>query len=111
MNEQPTLGGWDRALIGMNQAADAADQAIPDWSVRALACVLELCQRGGEFTVEDAIELAAKKGIPTPATNRAWGGIIRRAALMGQARNTGRFAYYRNPTNHRRPVAVWEPLR
>lgn len=88
-------------LEGMRAAEDAANRAVEGWSETALEAVKEVGARLGRFTVE---ELRNASVLEAPTDQRAWGGVIQRAARLGIIVRDG---YSTSKTSNGAPVYVW----
>lgn len=62
---------------------------------------------GQQFTTEMVREYAEQMGLPDPPDKRAWGGVIRRAAMSGLMVKKG-WTTSRNPKVHCSPTSLWE---
>jgi len=67
---------------GIKQAIDNADDTHERWSEKAYKFLTNWIKTQYEFMTED-VRLASEKEIPKPPSNRAWGGIVVRAARAG----------------------------
>lgn len=67
---------------GMQRAVDHANAVNKDWSEKAYAFLKEFIQKNTMFMTED-VRYASQGIVPSPPTQRAWGSIIRRAAVEG----------------------------
>lgn len=94
--------------IGMTQAINHADLLFTNWSSRAYALLETYIQRhrGERFLAEDVRIWAASHGLTEPPHNRAWGGVIARAAKTGVITFLG-YEKTKNPKAHRTPAALW----
>ena len=91
--------------IGMAQAEDHANYVHEDWSVNAFNFLLRNLPED-PFMGEEIIK-AARGIIPEPPDPRAWGPIIRKAALSGFIKRVG-YGKARKPSGHAHPVAIWQ---
>lgn len=89
-------------------AISHADHAHSGWSVEAYEYLCRYAEIATDFTCEDVRLYAEKKGLPKAPTARAWGGIMRHGSMAGVIRHTGIYRPISDPSNHLRPVAVWE---
>ena len=89
-------------LAGMVAAEEAANRAVAGWSEVALDMIFEYGQQLGQFTIE-SIRLAS--GLPSPTSNKAWGGVVQSAARKGYIRRVG-FAPSRSSNGL--PMTLWE---
>lgn len=90
---------------GMAQAIAHAEQTVPDWSDQAYGFLLQYIAKHPEFMAEEVRE-ASVGIVPEPPSNRAWGGVIRRAALAGKIFRIG-FQSVKNPRAHAAPCTLW----
>jgi len=88
---------------GMRRAEDAANDRVPSWSEVAFQFVKLYAQqhRGARFIGRDITEAAAKRGIESPASPKAWGAPIQRAVRERVIRKLG---YAPDPNRHMSPV-------
>ncbi len=84
--------------------------ADPAWYSEATAVVKILCKRDRDFTTDDAWELLDHTGLKTPEP-RALGAIIRKLSKDGSILSTGQYKKSIRKECHRRPLAVWRPVR
>ena len=95
---------------GIKQAIDNADDTHDKWSEKAYKFLLDYIKYGEgrdqyEFMTED-VRVASESAIPKPPSNRAWGGVILRAAKAGLINRVG-FSNVKNAKAHRTPATVW----
>ena len=101
---------------GIQQAVDHAEQVEPGWSDLAYQFVLEFVNeyapRMGieEFLTEDVRAWAHNEGLSRPPSARAWGGVIRRAAIAKRIRSNGT-RQVKNPNAHCANATVWQIVR
>lgn len=88
----------------------AAAYANPDWYQEAEAAVMILVRKGEDFTTDDVWHLLHHTGLKTPEP-RAMGSIIRSFAKERFIRDAGYYRKSMRPECHRRPLAVWRPIR
>jgi len=93
---------------GIDRAVSHADSVEPQWSEQAYQFLLTFLTHNREFMAEDVRE-ASIGIVPEPPSNRAWGGVIVRAAKAGYIRKAG-FKKVRNSRAHCTPAAVWQSL-
>lgn len=97
-------------------AADLRDQAIEkvaenanaQWMKDASWAVLMMAYKGGEFTTDDI--LAAYPQLEGVREPRAWGAIMRQAAVGKTIVATGRYKASTRRKSHARPKMVWRSL-
>lgn len=91
---------------GIRRALQRADDTHGEWKERAYDFLLEYLKGlEGEFMAEE-VRVASLETIPAPPSNRAWGGIILKAARAGLIRQVG-FRSVKNPRAHCAIVGVW----
>jgi len=76
------------------------------WSERAYLFLLEYIKGKKRFMVEE-MRIASEGIVPEPPSNRAWGGVIRRAVFNKLVRRAG-YKPVSNPKAHCAPCTVWE---
>lgn len=105
---------FDRAIgsalrdQGIERAERKANAMHKDWSETAYDFLKGYIKINPVFQVED-VRYASQGVVPSPKSQRAWGGIIRRAAKEGLIFRAG----YKNVKNilaHRTPAAVWKSV-
>lgn len=97
--------------VGMAEAVDHADEAVPSWSDRALKAIRrflnESALANGEFMTEDfrlwAYQNAA---LPRPPSHRAWGAVVVKARSLALIDRV-RLDSVKNPKAHRANATVW----
>ncbi len=95
---------------GMSRALGSADRKHPDWgddAYRMLVAFARTRAVGGTFISEEVQAYAYALGLPKPPEPRAWGSIIRRAAIARVIVSNKTYRTGENPTNHHRPQAEW----
>jgi hypothetical protein len=116
MAEEPDLFDLAEARrrrdAGMERAANHADHVIGRWREKAWEKTCEFLSAHGEntFMGEDIRLFAHGRGLETPPDNRAWGGIIMRAAKRGLITRVG-FGPTKSKNCHANPKSVWKPTR
>lgn len=69
---------------GIADALDHADHEVKHWRDLAYTYLVSYCRRHGEiFTGEDAVDASKRDRMIEPPNDKAWGGVIKRAALAG----------------------------
>lgn len=97
-----------RRDAGIEQAADHADRAVPNWSGDAEAAIGHYCRAhaGQQFLGEDIRQWAEDMQYVSCATDgRAWGAVMRRAAMTGVLRKVG---YAPARSSNLSPKCLWE---
>lgn len=94
--------------IGISIATHHADLLFTNWSSNAYALLETYIQRhrGTQFLAEDIRDWAISHGLPKPPHDRAWGGVISRAAKVGIIKFMG-YEKTKNPKAHRTPASLW----
>lgn len=78
------LTGEELRDAGIEQAINHANEVTPDWSDMAFEKLKEYIKAfPGEFMAENFRSEMALQDFPLPPSARAWGGVIRRAAIAG----------------------------
>lgn len=72
-----------RANVGMQRAADAADRLHSDWSESAFLFLKDYARTHQTFIGEDVSDAHISAGLPQPRDLRAWGGLYQRAQKAG----------------------------
>ena len=98
--------GQRRRDAGMDQAVGNAEQKKPGWPEKALAFI-EMQPIGKVFMVEDIRVYACSRGLPRPPSNRAWGGVIKKARQLGLVKHIG-YAPVKNPAAHAGMASQWQ---
>lgn len=96
------------ANAGMAQSLAAAERRDIDWPDAALGFLHRYARTHAEFTVEEATAEANRLGYGSPNDERAWGSVVRRAAIRGYIRNTHRTQP--RIKGHGSPGPVWQSL-
>lgn len=92
---------------GIKVAMDHADHVNENWSEGAYKLLQEfLKETHGEFMGEHVRSYAAVVDFPLPPSSRAWGGIIRKAALAGLIKKVGH-GQVANPKAHACFASIW----
>jgi hypothetical protein len=89
----------------IEQAAQHADDVLPDWSGRAYAFLQEFARQNANFTIED-VRLASIGTLPAPPHARAWGGVAQRASRSKLLVPEG-FAQSKRDDGHCMNLRVW----
>lgn len=109
MNNQQSLNlfsGQENRDIGIKQAIDNANNKNANWSEQAYNFLLNYMKNHSEFMAEE-VRVASEEIIPLPPSNRAWGGIIRKAFKNDLIESIG-FKSVKNPKAHCAPCNVWK---
>jgi len=93
------------ALEGMQRAEQSANNTHYKWSDTAYSFLIDYSKKYSSFMMEDVI-LASKGSVPEPPTNRAWGGVVRKAAKEGKLVNLG-FQKKKSEGSHSTPAVLW----
>jgi len=62
---------------------------------------------GEEFLGEDVRNFAHEQGLQLPPDNRAWGGVMIRAARAGLIKKNG-YRVCKNRKAHNSPMTIWQ---
>jgi hypothetical protein len=93
---------------GITVAALNTESHVAGWSNMALDKMKEFISINKQpFLVEQVRRFAHSRGLPRPESDRAWGGVVSRAARRGLIRHVG-YAKTSNPLAHNTPAALWE---
>ncbi|MCK1742195.1 hypothetical protein IVA80_15325 [Bradyrhizobium sp. 139] len=81
------------------------------WSRYMLDLVRATCLSRHVLSSDDVFALAdSDAAAPTTHDTRAFGPVMRRAALLGYCKRTNYTVCSVRESNHYRPIAVWESL-
>jgi len=94
--------GWRLAKQGMERASDAEARA-GEWPQRMVDALDELARGGGEFTSEDATDIAG-----VPVSSGAVGAMINAAAQRGDIVWTGKMTTAQRSRSHGAMLKVWQ---
>lgn len=80
-------GGIDAAALrdqGMQRALEHAEEDVKHWGDLAYTFLVSWCRTQADlFTGEDITDASKDRKLIQPATDKAWGQVIRRAARRG----------------------------
>lgn len=112
MYREPELPftGEQLAGAGMRLAAESADDNKKGWSDQAFELLKEFMTMHEKFMCEEFRSYCKSRGLALPPSNRAFGGIIRRAAFGGMIYRID-FARVKNPKAHCANASVWKVNR
>jgi hypothetical protein len=86
----------------------ALEHAGTDWQTQALTHLERfVAGRAEPFAIEDFRAYATDKGLPKPATHKAWGAFPQLAARRGLIRSTDTYRKARSARTHNHPVLLW----
>lgn len=110
-NTQPQLPftGKELAETGMNLALQNAETKKPGWQKNAFRLLIDFIGTRKKFMCEDFRAFCAENGLSIPPSNRAFGGIILKAAKAGMIKRVG-YGQVKNPKAHSANAAVWETI-
>lgn len=92
---------------GMLLAEEHANRKISGWSNAATSYLKGFLSIHSEpFLAEEVREYAKVNGLEDAPSQRAWGGVMTRAARAGIIKNIG-FRLTTNPVAHRTPATLW----
>lgn len=77
------------------------------WSEKAFELLKEFIRTPREFMCEDFRKFCQDKGLIQPGSQRAFGGIIRRAAFAGLIKSIN-YRKVTNPKAHKAFATVWQ---
>lgn len=86
---------------GIKQVENNTDQS---WLDEALAAIEFLAQEQTYINADDVWPLLTSR----PHHNAAMGAVFRRAGNLGVIEPTSQFVSSRRPSNHARPLRVWQ---
>lgn len=92
-------------VVERDQAIATAEAgASPEWKAEALDTVYFVATQKDEFTTDEVwVRLKTKT-----RENRAMGAVMLTAVKLGYVRPTERFSPSLRPSQHRRPLRIWE---
>ena len=97
-------------LLASEAISKAASGADTEWWREAEAAIKLLCKRGTPFTTDAVWYLLDRVGVRTHDP-RALGAVVRAACKDGLIRPTGEYHKSIRKGCHRRPLAVWQPMK
>ena len=97
--------------VGILMSEAHANDHVNDWSDQAMTWVKNFLESWGDetFLTEDIRAFATKYGLKPPPNDRAWGGVICRAAKAKMIVAVG-YAKTSNPNAHRTPATLWRKV-
>ncbi|MEN6641030.1 MAG: hypothetical protein ABFE08_01155 [Armatimonadia bacterium] len=100
------MNGQELKEQGQDLALEHAGQ---DWQQQALEYLQQYVaiKRAEPFAIEDFRAFAVTRGLPQPATHKAWGAFPRLAVKRGLIRSTETYRKARSPRTHAHPVLLW----
>ena len=105
-------GGLDAEALrddGMQRAFDHAEEEVKHWGDLAYTFLVSYCRSQGEiFTGEDVTDASKARGLIQPPNDKAWGRVIRRAALRGVVGRVDNEGVRRK--GHASPCPRWRSL-
>jgi hypothetical protein len=90
----------------IQRGVDHANAVHSNWSDQAFEFLKGYAEINPIFMVED-VRNASKGVVPSPPTDKAWGGVIRKAAFNGIVFRAG-YREVKNVRAHRTPASVWK---
>jgi len=93
---------------GIAQSFHHAADVDDSWPDAALGFLYRYARTHAEFTIEEMTAEADRLGYGSPADSRAWGSIVRRAAIRGFILNT--HTMRPRVKGHGAPGPVWRSL-
>lgn len=96
---------------GIEKAVMHADQQVSNWSDRAYGFLLRfLSNHNGAFMAEEVRSYAVLMDFEMPPHNRAWGGIMLKAAKAGIIERCG-IQKVKNKKAHCANAALWRQVK
>ncbi len=89
---------------GMERAIDHAEREILDWGQGAHAVLMTVAANMPAFLAEDVVAASKSHGLAPPPDGRAWGAVVRRAALKGLIHKIG---YAPARSSNLSPKCLW----
>lgn len=96
--------GARRRDVGIDRAVARANRVSESWSDRAYWLLEQYARRAAQPFLAESFVGYAKGLIEAPPDGRAWGGIVRRAALAGVIVRVG---YAPAETSNHSPKCLW----
>lgn len=90
----------------IQRGVDHADAVHEKWSLQAFEFLKGYAEINPVFMVED-VRNASVGIVPIPPTSKAWGGVVRKAAIAGLVFKAG-YKEVKNVKAHRTPASVWK---
>jgi len=101
-----TAGRLQRDL-GIQRAVENAEAKTPGWTDIARDYLIVFMRSHNQFSGEMFREWAVANGLPLPPHLRAFGGVMRKAAIDGLIHKIGNIQVT-NPTAHCATAGLWE---
>lgn len=98
------MNGYDLAQIG---AQSALKHAGNNWADEAFKSLCHYAASHDTFLTDDVRTFAHSNGLPMPPDNRAWGGVVSKAAHMDLIERVG-YAPVKSSSGHARPMSLWK---
>jgi hypothetical protein len=101
----------ERRDIGIDRASSHAERVSPDWNATADAALRYYLAiiHGRSFLAEEFVAWArVRPNLDMPPDGRAWGSVVRRAALAKRIEKVG---YAPANTSNRSPKCLWREKR
>lgn len=104
------LSDLDAARANRDAGMAAADEHAPEgWADQALTLVAAYCDEHEFLFPPHWWAWAADHGLAPPPQARAFGPVVKRAALAGIIAPTG--CYWPSPSSHASPKQIWRSRR
>ena len=98
---------------GIKKAIESAETIVENWSEKAYAMFVQYTKKVIKFRTikafmtEDFRKYCDDNGLPKPASERAYGWVVRKACSEGLIKRVG-YAPVQNPKAHCTPATIWE---
>lgn len=97
---------------GIAKAESSANAAVPEWAEKAYTMFCDWLSgwaSGYCFTIEQFRQVAQIRGLETPPSQRAFGGLAVRAKTAGLIRSNGTVKV-KNPKAHCANASLWQKV-
>lgn len=94
------------AELGMARSLERAECETPGWTEIALDFLIRYAESNEHFAGWMVVKAAAlEKNFPKPPSEKAWGGVIKRAIGLGLIEQRGST---KDPYRHGNPIPLWQ---
>jgi hypothetical protein len=105
----PGLTSEDTRDAGMAKAEHTAEERHPGWKDEAVEFVRRFALTHKHFHCEEVAAFAAREGFTAPASPRAWGPVMMKAATLRYVVSKG-LVKKKSARSHQTPAVLWESL-